>query len=82
MSVRMHGRDETGSRMCGCTFWGLRLSWGSWNNLGQSGGGLRTRDVYFLIVLEARRSKQGTGKEDPPSDDLVEDHSASSGFQW
>ena len=44
--------------------------------------GLRTRDVYSLIVLEARRSKPRYWQEDPPSDDLVEDHSVSSGFQW
>ena len=71
-----------GSRMRGCTFWETQDFPGQLEQFRTVWRGLRTRDVYSLIVLEARRSKPRYWQEDPPSDDLVEDHSVSSGFQW
>ena len=48
MSVWMHGRDETWVQNAWVHILGdTRLSWGSWNNLGQSGGGLE-QEMFIL----------------------------------
>ena len=79
MSTWMHGRGETGSRKLGVQSGRYRTFLGQFRTIWR---GLRIRDIYSLIVLEARRYKPRYWQEDPPSDALVEDHSASSSFRW
>lgn len=82
MSIRMHGRGETGSRMLGVQSGRYRTFLGQLEQFRTIWRGLRIRDIYSLIVLEARRYKPRYWQEDPPSDALVEEHSASSSFRW